>query len=175
MSYDIKEAYKGLERKMSGVQQKHHTRIVDYKDDVIEWSKQQALFLKKGDWQDLDINNLVEEILDVGRSERRELKSKMSVLLIHLIKWAYQPAMRSDSWKLSIRNQREAINIAIKITPSLKVSLKDTLWFELAWKDALPKVVKETGMPMNLFPQKPIWNAKQVMTKDWLPPQATKN
>ena len=92
-----------------------------YENDVILWAEEQARFLREGRFSELDIEHLADEIEDVGRSEKRELASRMAVLLAHLLKWRLQPEKRSKSWRTTIadtatkdRNRRSGE------TPSLK-------------------------------------------------------
>ena len=70
-----------------------------YEQDIVAWASQQSSLLRAGYFADLDLEHLMEEIDDVGRSERRELASRMAVLLAHLLKWAYQPERRGASWQ----------------------------------------------------------------------------
>ena len=76
-----------------------------YDTDFYQWTQTMALALRQGHWQDLDIENLVEEIESLGRSEKRALKSRLEVLLMHLLKWAYQPALSRCFFSLSILSQ----------------------------------------------------------------------
>ncbi len=66
-----------------------------YDDDIIVWATEQARLLREGQFTQLDIAHLIEEIEDVGKRERRELASRMAILLAHLLKWQSQPARRS--------------------------------------------------------------------------------
>lgn len=80
--------------------------MINYENDFYGWTQQQAALLKAGRLNDLDIVNLIEEIETMGRSEKRELQSRLMVLLVHLLKWKYQPARRGRSWLLTIKGQR---------------------------------------------------------------------
>jgi hypothetical protein len=139
-----------------------------YENDVILWSREQAAALRSGDLSRLDIEHLADEIEDVGKSEQRELESRMSSLLAHLIKWAFQPERRGSSWERTIRFQREGVNLRIKRTPSLKADLGDADWWRLAWNDAVVQAEKETGLE-NLFPEACPWTVEEVLAADWLP------
>ena len=94
-----------------------------YETDVIAWANEQAALLRAGRLAEIDIVHIAEEIEDVGKSEQRELASRMSLLLAHLLKWRYQPERRGSSWQRTIKEQRRAIAARIGETPSLKVSL----------------------------------------------------
>ena len=138
-----------------------------YEKDVVAWANEQARFIRAGNWSAIDIENLAEEIEDVGRSEQRELVSRMSVLLAHLLKWKYQPNKRSRSWTNTINNQRERIAIAVRKTPSLKGSLADEDWQREAWLDAIGQAQNDTGL--DNFPDVCPWQIDQVLSVDWLP------
>ena len=90
---------------------------ISYDKDVILWSEQQARLLRAGRFAELDIEHLADEIEDVGKSEKRELASRMAVLLAHLLKWSRQPKMRTNSWRSTIVVQRKRVALAIKATP----------------------------------------------------------
>ena len=77
-----------------------------YDRDFYAWSRQQAELLRKGRLADADIEHIAEEIESMGRAEKRELISRLTVLLLHLLKWRHQPEKRSPSWEASIRVRR---------------------------------------------------------------------
>ena len=82
---------------------------VSYENDIVAWANQQAWLVRNKRFDLLDLEHIAEEIEDVGRSEQRELASRMAVLLQHLLKWQYQPARQGTSWQLTIKTQRERI------------------------------------------------------------------
>ena len=106
----------------------------------------------------------------MGKSERRELASRMAVLLAHLIKWQYQPGRRGASWQRTIREQRRAIHARLRETPSLKTSLTDPDWLEGVWADAVARTADETGLEG--FPEDCPWPMSDVMERDFLPEHA---
>jgi uncharacterized damage-inducible protein DinB len=69
-----------------------------YEQDFYQWTQQMATVLRNGHFDQLDIENIAEEIESLGRSDRRELKSRLTVLLMHLLKWHCQPEQRNNSW-----------------------------------------------------------------------------
>jgi Domain of unknown function DUF29 len=117
-----------------------------YDNDVIAWANEQARLLRAGRFNELDIEHIVDEIEDVGKSEQRDLQSRMAVLLVHLLKWQYQPDHRGSSWAYIIRIRREAIARRLQRTRSLNVSLNDPEWWADAWGDALMQVANETEL-----------------------------
>ena len=140
-----------------------------YDKDVILWSQEQAALLRAGQYSQLDIEHLADEIEDVGKSEKRELANRMAVLLAHLLKWRFQPELRSSSWRATIKDQRESIAILIEETPSLKASLRDEKWRRTIWLDARAQARKETGMSADGFPEDCPWTPEQTLSAGWLP------
>jgi hypothetical protein len=143
--------------------------LTPYEKDIIAWSKEQASLLKAGRLSELDTEHIAEEIEDVGKSEQRELASRMAVLLAHLIKWHFQRERRSKSWQVTIRTQRNSIERRLRRTPSLVNSLSDPDWWADAWDDALDAATRETGIG-DLPPTCP-WEVGQVLDQDWMPDQ----
>jgi len=142
-----------------------------YTADIIAWAEEQAGLLRAGRLSELDIDHIAEEIEDVGKSEQRELASRMAVLIAHLIKWQYQPQRRGSSWRRTIRAQRHAIALRIRRTPSLKAVLRDTDWREEIWSDAVAAASAEADLED--LPLTCPWTLIQVLNPDWLPPAAS--
>lgn len=140
-----------------------------YDEDIIAWAREQARQLRAGRFDLLDIEHLAEEIEDVGRSEQRELASRMAVLLAHLLKWQYQPERRGASWQVTIGGQRERIRRRLEKTPSLQAVLSDPDWWADAWLDARIEAAKETGVEIQLFPAVCPWTVDQILGEGWLP------
>src|ERR1700748_2433978 len=84
-------------------------RVMKYDTDLYQWTIEQADALRRRAVNELDYDNLAEEIESVGRSERREIRSRLEILLIHLLKWRYQPEKQSDSWRASVSEARQRI------------------------------------------------------------------
>jgi hypothetical protein len=145
-----------------------------YKEDVIAWSNEQVRLIREGRLSELDLANIAEEIADVGKSEARELASRLAVLLGHLLKWQYQPEKREVgfSWVLTIKDQRKRIAVRLRKTPSLQAILEDEDWLDDAWSDALALARKETGLEDTgriVFPESCPWAIEDVLKEGWLP------
>jgi len=138
-----------------------------YETDIGAWAEQQARLLRAGWFAELDIEHIAEEIEDVGKSEQRELASRLSVLLAHLLKWQYQPQRRGSSWRRTILAQRRALGLRLKRTPSLKTILRDPDWLEEIWEDAISAATAETGL--DAFPEHCPWEIPRVLDADWMP------
>ena len=145
------------------------TTAYTYEQDFVGWLNTQAELLKTGKVNELDIKNLVEEIEAMGRSEKRELESRMIILVMHLLKWTFRPNYQSRSWANTINEQRRRIGRVIKDSPSLKNSLNDTEWFNDIWQSALYQAVSETGLDIKIFPEQPIWTTQQILVDDFFP------
>lgn len=140
-----------------------------YENDVVAWSLEQAALLRSGKLSALDIEHIAEEIEDVGKSEQRELSSRMTILLAHLLKWQVQPTRRSSSWEATIRTQRDSVERRIRKTPSLKVSLSDSDWWADAWGDAVALAAKETELDLSKIPRECPWNFQQLTDVAFFP------
>jgi len=134
-----------------------------YETDFYGWLQHQA---NTG----LDFDNLLEEIEAMGRAERRGLRSRLAVLLMHLIKWQYQPELRGRSWKTTITHQRTAIQSLLEDSPSLRSTLQDRI--DHAWRDALRDAEAETGLGRDTFPQACPWAFDAFMDYDFWPDTA---
>jgi hypothetical protein len=141
-----------------------------YETDVVAWASEQARLIRAGQFDQLDLEHIAEEIEDVGKSEQRELASRMAVLIAHLLKWQYQPERQSTSWKRTIKEQRRALAFHLKQVPSLKPRLADPEWQGAIWADAVTLAINETGM--GGFPDECPWALADILAQDWLPTAA---
>ena len=140
---------------------------IKYDQDIVAWASQQAEFLRAGRFDMLDLKNIADEVEDVGRSEKRDLLSRMAELLAHLLKWHFQPERRGASWETSIRKQRKGIARALEETPSLKAELASERWQQNAWDEAVKRAADQTGI--GYFPESCPWTMAQVRDEDWFP------
>ena len=88
-----------------------------YDTDIVAWASEQAELLRARQWHALDLANIIEEVDEVGKSAKRELKSRMAVLICQLLKWKFQPQLRSKSWRATIDVQREDVGHCMEETP----------------------------------------------------------
>ena len=144
-----------------------------YDGDIIAWANEQARLLRSGLFSHLDIEHLADEIEDVGKSEQRELENRMAILLAHLLKWQHQPERRGNSWRNTIKEQRNRIANRIRKTPSLKADLQEPEWWAGVWADGLDIAVKETGLLYDDFPELRSWSFEQIMDADFWPEEAS--
>jgi hypothetical protein len=142
---------------------------VSYESDIVAWANEQAWLVRNKKFELLDIEHIAEEIEDVGKSEQRELASRMAVLLCHLLKWQYQPARQGASWKATIKTQRARVKRRLNQTPSLKKCLKDSEWMADAWDDARDATEKETEISYEKFPEQCPWTIEDILSDNWFP------
>jgi Domain of unknown function DUF29 len=138
-----------------------------YDSDFFAWSQEQAQLLREGRLGAADILNIAEEIDSMGRTEKRELVSRLTVLLLHLLKWRYQPDKRGASWEATIRVQRNRIEDHLDDNPSLKPLLPRAL--STAYRDARLEAAAETGLPIASFPLECPWAASEIQDGEFWP------
>ena len=137
----------------------------NYETDFYQWTQQQADLLRQGALSALDVENLIEEIEDMGASNRRSLGSFLDLVIMHLLKWRYQPERRSNSWKSSIRKGRHAIERLLEESPSLKPRLSVMVTAE--YRRARSEAADETGLPLTTFPDVCPFTAEQIAGDYW--------
>jgi len=138
-----------------------------YATDFNLWIDQTAQLLREQRWQELDLEHLIEEIEDLGKSERRGIASQLTRLLLHLLKWQYQRQRRSDSWLDSIADARTQIELALEDSPSLKDYPAEVL--EASYQRARRQAAKQTGMHVSTFPEGCSYSLELVLDENWLP------
>ena len=138
-----------------------------FDEDFFAWTEEQARLLRAGEFSQLDTANIAEEIDDMGRSIRHELRSRLSVLTMHLLKWRYQPGYRSPSWSGTISEQREQIADLLEESPSLNPALAQNL--TKIYRRAVNKAMRDTGLPEATFPADCPFTPEQILEKDFLP------
>jgi hypothetical protein len=140
-----------------------------YDKDVVLWAEEQAALLRSGQFSKLDLEHIADEIEDVGKTEKRELASRMAVLMAHLLKWEAQPDRRSRSWQSTINEQRKRIALALDETPSLRTTLTEPKWRAAVWSDARVMAMTDTGLSGEAFPNEWPWSADQTLAEGWVP------
>jgi Domain of unknown function DUF29 len=123
-----------------------------YDKDVVLWAEEQAALLRAGQFSKLDLEHIADEIEDVGKTEKRELASRMAVLMAHLLKWQAQPDRRSRSWQSGLNEERKRIALALDETPSLQTTLIEPKRRAAVWSDARVMAMTDTGLSGEAFP-----------------------
>ncbi len=138
-----------------------------YDEDFFAWASEQAALLREGKLGQADLEHIAQEIESMGRTEKRELISRLTVLMLHLLKWRFQPTMRSKSWRLSIEGQRLDIEAHLQDNPSLKASMAEAIAF--SYRRALIEAERETGLEAGSFPRDCPWSFEEMMAGDFWP------
>jgi Domain of unknown function DUF29 len=124
---------------------------IRYEEDYNLWLDQTIEALRAGRFQELDVNALIDELESMSKRDKREVLSRLKVLLMHLLKWQYQSNKRTASWEITIRNNREEIQQILLDSPSLKSY--PALVLEQAYISARQNASTETVLPISTFPE----------------------
>lgn len=138
-----------------------------YDEDFVAWIERQAALLRSGTLTALDRANLAEELEDMGKAKRQELRSRLEVLLTHLLKYQFQPAMRTGSWLGTIGEQRHRIEDVVEESPSLRPLLAELLEDAKLYKRAVQKAVLETGLSAGTFPPVNPYGGRALDDRFW--------
>lgn len=135
-----------------------------YDTDFYKWASKQADLLRTGKLSEADIEHIAEEIESMGKSEKRELISRLKVLFVHLLKWKYQPSRQSKSWQLTIKEQRMMLFDHLEDNPSLK-AIQDEVVLK-AYRLARTKAARETGLDEDIFPEQCPYSFDEALQGD---------
>jgi hypothetical protein len=143
-----------------------------YDQDFFEWTARNAELLRQGCVHEADLEHLAEEIEDLGKRDKREVSSRLTVLVMHLLKWSFQPDRRytesgSSSWLATIREQRRQLRGIFKQSPSLESFACSEL--PDIYPYALKEASAETGIPIPRFPAECPFAFDQVLEDEFLP------
>lgn len=123
--------------------------------------------MRAGRLSEADIEHVAEEIESMGKTEKRELASYLTVLLLHLLKWQHQPGRRSASWQATIRVQRRDLAVHMDDNPSLKAMLPQAI--DQAYSNALIEAGAETGLLESAFPAVCPWTFGHITNPSFWP------
>jgi hypothetical protein len=138
-----------------------------YDEDFVMWTQENARLLRERRFDEIDVEHVAEEIEDMGRRDSREMRSRLTVLIGHLLKWKYQPARQASSWRDTIREQRREIEFLIEDSPSLKSRLVRTV--EKAYPHAVDLAADDTGISAEAFPSRCPYSLDQLLDPGYLP------
>ncbi|MBD2513980.1 DUF29 domain-containing protein [Nostoc sp. FACHB-973] len=113
-------------------------------------------------WEEIDLEYLIEDVEGLGKSERRAISSQLTRLLLHLLKWQYQPQRRSDSRLDFITDSRTQIELAILDSPSLKSYPTEQL------EESYQRARRQAEMLISTFPEECPYSLELVLDEDWL-------
>ena len=138
-----------------------------YHNDFYAWTQQQATLLHDEAWEALDWQNLAEEIESMGRSEQNELGSRLQVLIMHLLKWQFQPGNRSLSWETTITIQRIDLEKLLGKNPSLRPQVDEFVADH--YRRAMLAASGETGLDKRTFPTTCPYTVEQLLDEEFWP------
>lgn len=140
-----------------------------YNTDFYSWTQKQARLIREGRLNELDLENILEEIESMSRSDYRALESRLTVLFMHLLKWQYQPEKRETvhSWERTIREQRKQTQRLLRKNPGLKSKISEIL--TTAYSDAVEDACDETGLDISVFPLECPWSFDAAIDAGFLP------
>lgn len=141
-----------------------------YEEDFYLWIQETANLLREHRFEELDLENLLEEIETMGRSEKRELESRLTIIIEHLLKLSYWKAEKdynARGWRVTVIEQRRQLDRLLKDSPSLKRLLEE-IWpdcYQVAREDAL----KKYQLSSEIFPVEPPFTLEQILNPNYLP------
>jgi hypothetical protein len=138
-----------------------------YETDFNAWIQEHILLLKESRFNEIDAVHLINELEDMGKSNQRELESRLECLIMHLLKWQYQPNKRSNSWQATIKEQRRRLNRLLKDAPSLKNKMDEAI--AIVYADAVDSACGETGLAQTVFPNKCTYRKEQILDNEYYP------
>lgn len=143
-----------------------------YETDFYTWTQEQASLLRQGRVQELDLANLAEEIDSLGKSEIRELFSRLSLIVAHLLKLQVQTARTSaheQSWQTTIETQRADLADHLADNPGLRNPTILAKAMVRAWRDGRDLAIRETGLEARQFPRDSVYTLEQLLDPDYWP------
>lgn len=132
-----------------------------YEKDPFSWSIEQANYLRKHQFENLDIEHLVEEIETLSSSDKSSIVSFLSSLMMHLLKIKYQKEKHTKSWDKTIKLAKIKINQKLKRNPGFKQFIPE--FIEDAYESARVEASMETGLPEKTFPKECPWTFEELM------------
>src|SRR5215470_10697763 len=140
-----------------------------YEQDFFAWTQTTAALIRAGKWHEVDTENVAEEVESLGRSERHALESRLEKLVLHLLKWCYQPEkrVRGHSWEDTIREQRRRLSRLLDQSPSLRPTVPTVLTESYLY--VRQRAQLQTRLPLAALPETCPWTPEQVLDADFWP------
>jgi len=138
-----------------------------YEHDYYSWTNVQAQALRERKATGLDWDNLAEEVEDLSKAERHRLESHLELVVMHLLKWTYQPQRRTRSWSDSIEEHRFRTQRVLAENPGLKPTLPEVL--ASTYRAARFAARRGTKLELSVFPESCPWTIDDAMREDFLP------
>jgi hypothetical protein len=138
-----------------------------YETDFYAWTLEMAQLIKAKQFDRIDVEHLSEEVESMGASERNALESRLIELMLHLLKWQFQPERKGRSWEVSIAKQRIGIDKVLKDNPSLKYQYQQRI--DDCYVYARRYAAIETKLPISSFPETSPYSVEQLFDFEFLP------
>jgi hypothetical protein len=144
----------------------HSQRLFDlYEKDEVAWLEKSVALIQEGRLAEMDYQHLAEFLQDMAISQKREVKSRLLQLFIHVLKWLYQPGQRTSSWQRSIRDQRRELELLFE-TKTLRTHGEAIL--EETYQRAILETSEETGLKTSKFPKHNPFSLQQWLSTEIL-------
>ncbi len=140
---------------------------VTHDQDFHAWAKRNAELIRRGKLSEIDGEYIAEELENMGKSQKRELVNRLSVLLAHLLKWQYQPDKRSNSWVSTVVTQRREILLLLDESPSLRHDMDSSI--EKAYRFARDQAAREMGVGNKISSEYCPYAFDQIANEDFWP------
>jgi len=139
----------------------------EYELDFYAWVTKNVELLRGGRLEEIDVEHIAEELESMGKRDLRQLRSRLQVLVMHLLKWQYQPEKQSKSWLATIDHQRDEIEALLMDSPSLRGQLEPGL--EIIYPKAVRDASRETDLPEKVFPLSCPFEIEEILAQSFLP------
>lgn len=137
----------------------------DYDNDFLLWINSQVELLRAKKFEQLDLDNLIEELDAMARRDKRELASRIETVIVHLLKCKAQPGQFSSSWRGTLCEQRSRIRRLLKDMPSLENAINDDA--ADCYASALARAIVETSLPDSAFPASNPFTSTQLLDQHY--------
>jgi hypothetical protein len=136
-----------------------------YEQDETAWLEATAELIRRGRLDEVDYPHLAEYLADMARRDRREVESRLAVLLTHALKWVHQPERRSGSWKGAVVEQRQELE-GLASRGVLRNHAEAVL--AGVYRKAVERAAAETGLAAETFPAACPYTFDQLLSADLL-------
>ena len=138
-----------------------------YETDALIWTDTQIALLRAGKFDQLDVENIISELGYQVRKDKREVATRIRRLLHHLLKYQFQPVRICNSWRQTIKTQRNQIEVVLKEMPSLRRMLDEYMAY--AYPRAVNDAAEETHLPISVFPVESPYSIEQLLDPNFFP------
>ena len=171
MNTDLRKRRRDTDTTMSVADKEYRMGINSelYEHDFFQWTQTTAALIRQGKWHEVDPESVAEELESLGKRDWRELRHRLDGLLMHLLKWRYQPSMRQTghSWRLTIREHRRQLIVLLEDSPSLRPRVPTVV--PNSYANARIDASDETGLPLATFPTACPWTVDQILDESFWP------